>query len=173
MNDPHVVALIYRVEHKDSVSYENADPLRNFKTPEFDLTVEDNVARFGFKQHYADEDEALEAIESFIQHWEFLASMRFGPGRFGLRFKEAEIIDRNPPPPESGTRKPGSVGHVLGNFSARASLIHGLPHYPPPPAGGSVDLKDPYVDKMKHQYHQYRLRRAQTTGDGLFLRGHS
>ena len=44
MNDPHVVALIYTVEHGNSVSYENAGPLRFGGSPEFDLTVEDDRA---------------------------------------------------------------------------------------------------------------------------------
>ena len=50
MNDPKVVALIYTVEHGKSVNYEKAVPLRNFKTPEFDLTVEDKIARFEFDE---------------------------------------------------------------------------------------------------------------------------
>ena len=81
MNDPRVVALIYRVEHRNSVSYKDAAPLRYCQSPEFDLTVEDKIARFEFKKFYADKDEAIEAIEPFIQHWEFEASMRFGPGK--------------------------------------------------------------------------------------------
>ena len=62
MNDPQVVALIYRVEHRNSVSYKDAAPLRFSQSPEFDLTVEDKIARFEFKKFYADEDEAREAI---------------------------------------------------------------------------------------------------------------
>ena len=100
MNDPKVVALIYMVEHNNSFSYKNAGPLRYRESPEFDLTVEDKIARFEFKTHYADKDEALKAIEPFIRHWEFEAAMQVGPGSFSLRYKEAEIVDRNPSPPE-------------------------------------------------------------------------
>ena len=159
MNDPQVVALIYRVEHRKSVSYENAAPLRFSQSPEFNLTVEDKVARFEFKKFYADKDEALEAIEPFIQQWEFEASMRFGPGNFGLRFREAEIIDRNPSPPEP--RKKGfGASVVLPGLTASGGVLLVNPHYPPPPTGGSVDLDDPYVVKMKRRYDEYRLRRA-------------
>ena len=38
MNDPHVVALVYRVEHGEKVDYGNPPPL-NLKTPEFRLTM--------------------------------------------------------------------------------------------------------------------------------------
>ena len=65
MNDPKVVALIYTVEHRNSVSYKDAAPLRYCQSPEFDLTVEDKVARFEFKKFYADEDEARKATEPF------------------------------------------------------------------------------------------------------------
>ena len=159
MNDPKVVALIYTVEHGKSVSYESAAPLRHYGSPEFYLTVENKIARFEFKKFYADKDEALEAIEPFIQHWEFEASMRFGPGTFGLRFKEAEIIDRNPSPPEPRI-KDARASAVLPGLTASASVILGFPHYPPPPASGLVDPDDDYVVMMKGRYDQYRLRRA-------------
>ena len=163
MNDPQVVALIYRVEHGDSVSYENAGPLRNFsQTPEFDLTVEDKIARFEFAKGYEneDEDEALKAIEPFIQQWEFETGIRWGPNSFKLRYTNAEIIDRNASPPKSGTRKLRPAGHVLGNFTAEAKIMLGHAHYPPPPSGGSVDPDDPYVVMMRRRYEQYRLGRA-------------
>ena len=165
MNDPHVVALIYRVVHGKSVSYDNAGPLRYSSSPEFELTVEDNTARFEFKKHYASEGEALEAVEPFIDHWEFEASMRFGPGRFELRFKEAEIIDQNPSPPEP--RKVGfgayavrpvlNVGGsaVLPGVTGSGGVAFVSPHYPPPPAGGAVKPNDPDVKSMYDRYVNY------------------
>ena len=44
MNDPHVEALIYVVEHDSTVSYENATPIE-FEHPEFRVRVEDGHAR--------------------------------------------------------------------------------------------------------------------------------
>ncbi len=158
MNDPQVVALIYTVEHGNSVDYDDAGPLRYSDLPEFDLTVDDNVARFELREFYADEDEAREAIEPFIQHWEFEASMRFGPGSFGLRFREAEIIDRKHSLPEPDTKGSEIVFHF--SVTTTGGVILGFPHYPPPPAGGSVDLDDPCVVKMKRRYGEYRLGRA-------------
>ena len=35
MNDPHVVALIYRVEHGNSVDYDKADPCASTMTRGF------------------------------------------------------------------------------------------------------------------------------------------
>ena len=162
MNDPQVDALIYTVEHGNSVSYENADPLRNFKTPEFDLTVEDNIARFEFKKFYADKDEAIEAIEPFIQHWEFEAALRRGPSSFSLRYKEAEIVDRNPSPPErtSGPIELRAEAVINLDVSVSANITQVLPQYPPPPVSGMVYPDDDYVAIMKRRFDQYRLRRA-------------
>ena len=50
MNDPHVVALIYRVEHGNSVDYREAEPLTR-EEPAFRVDVKDNQARFELKAH--------------------------------------------------------------------------------------------------------------------------
>ncbi len=169
MNDPQVVALIYTVEHGNSVSYKDAKPLRNFQTPEFDLTVEDKIARFAFRKFYATKDEALQAVEPFIRQWEFETGIRWGPNSFSLSFKDAEIIDRNPSPPEPGTIQPGGSIVVSGaTIRASGGVTLGMPHYPPPLVGGAVDLEDLDVVKMTHQYHQYRLGRAKLPATAYF-----
>ena len=154
MNDPKVIALIYTVDHRKSVSYENAAPLRFSQSPEFDLTVEDKIARFEFKKFYADEDEARKAIEPFIQQWEFETGIRWGPNNFSLRYKKAEIIDRDPSPPEP--RKKGfGASAVLPGLTASAGVLFGNPHYPPPPSGGAVKPNDPDVKSMYNRYVTY------------------
>ena len=170
MNDPKVVALLYTVEPVKAGRYDKAGRLRYSGSPEFDLTVEDKIARFEFRKFYAYASEAHEAIEPFIQHWEFQAAMRVGSDGFRLRFKEAEIEDRNPSPPEP--RKEGfgasavpcvlNVGGsaVLPGVTGSGGVAFVSPHYPPPPRGGSVDLEDPCVVKMKSRYEKYRLGRT-------------
>ncbi len=161
MNHPHVVALIYRVEHGSSVDYERAGPLRFDDDPRFYLTVEGNCARFEMKEHYADVGEARYAIESFIQMWEFDAGVRLGPNAFSLRYTNAEIIDRNPSPPKTGTgRLQVGGGHVASNVRAGGQVRIGLPHYPSPPERDTLAPDDGYVVKMKNKYDQYRLGRT-------------
>ena len=162
MNDPKVVALIYIVEHRNSFSYENVGPLRYCGSREFDLAVEDKIARFELKKFYVSEGEALKAVEPFIQHWEFEAAMQVGPGSFRLRYKKAEIVDRNPSPPEpsSGPLQASARASFEVDFSVSAPATLVSPHYPPPPASGSVDPDDYHVVMMKDRYEQYCLRRA-------------
>ena len=145
MNTPHVVALHYTVEHRSSVHYQNASHLSH-ETSEFHLTLEDNSARFELKKHYADEDEARKAVESFIQHWEFEAGLRSGPRNFKLRYRDAEIRNRK------------TVTHVLRNITASAKITVSR-QYPSPPSESAIDLNDPNVVKMYHRYEKYRLGR--------------
>lgn len=166
MNDPQVVALKYRVEHAKSVSYENAPPLRYCDSPEFDLTVDNDIARFEFKKFYAHEDEALEAVEPFVKQWEFESTLQWGPSNFSLRYIEAEIIDRDPSP-EPGARNPG-VSVILPSITAKGGVMLLNPHYPHPPSGCSVDPDDDAVVKMKRRFDEYRLRRAKLPATAYF-----
>lgn len=167
MNDPQVVALNYRVEHGNGVSYENAAPMRYSDSPVFDLTVEDNTARFELKKFYATEDEALAAVEPFAKQWEFESTLQWGPSNFSLRYIEAEIIDRNPPPPEPGAGNAG-ISVTFSSITAKGGVLLLNPHYPPPPSGGSVDPDDDAVVKMKRRHDEYRLRRAKLPATAYF-----
>lgn len=155
MNDPKVVALIYTVGPVNSKRYDKASPLRYCDSSEFDLTVEDKVARFELKKFYASEGEAREAVEPFIEHWEFESAMQGGPGSFSLLYERAKIIDRAPAPPDPGVRKLRAHLRIPApTISARISYY--APHYPPPPVGGSVDLDDPDAKSMYDRYVNYR-----------------
>ena len=52
MNDPHVVALIYVVEHEESVDYGSAETVEEERST-FRLTLQDGEARFELKEDYA------------------------------------------------------------------------------------------------------------------------
>ena len=161
MNDPHVVALHYTVEHGNSVRYQNACPL-SLETPEFHLTLEDNNVRFVLKEQYADEDEARKASEPFVRCWEFVAGLRSGPGQFKLRYERAEIVDQNPSPPTS----PSTLGiwNLRGNIripapTLSARITYESPRYPAPPSECIINPDDPDVATMYHRYERYRLGR--------------
>ena len=97
MNDPHVVALLYRVQHHDRVDYSRAGALA-YDTPDFRVEVKDLKARFEFNEHYATKEDARAVVEPFIQNWEFVSSLSRDPGCFRLEFYGAQIIDRRPSP---------------------------------------------------------------------------
>ena len=58
MNDPHVVALHYRIEHgPDVIDWSRTDPLDK-EEPGFRIQTENGRVRFELKQRYPSEKEA-------------------------------------------------------------------------------------------------------------------
>lgn len=150
MNDPHVVALNYRIKHNDTIDYSRAEPFDRDE-PEFRLTVKDKSARFAFKGHYATEEQAREALAEYIRMWEFDATLkRDNPDSFRLEFEKAEIIDRNPIP-SAVMLSANTEGRVTGS----ARLTTSVRKYPPPPS----DIKlNPDAETMYQRYLGYRGR---------------
>ena len=150
MNDPHVVALRFRVHHHDRVDYGRAGPLV-FEALEFIVEVKDQSARFEFKQHYASEEDARRVVEPFIQNWEFDSNLRRDPDCFRLEFEGAEIIDRRPSPGVvHGMAMPAkftfSIPAAKGTAYART--------YPLPPSG--IDSAHRSVQVLFHRYERYK-----------------
>lgn len=158
MNDPHVVALFYRLEHDDFLDYDNAPPLEGedsllrFRLDERQLTITP-------KDHYANETDTIKAVESFIRSWEFEATVEAGRGQLSFRYERSEIVDRNPDPvPE---------GHVSASarpvhFSFKVSPAQGhvsRSKYPSPPSGPKKNPDNEVTRKVLlhlDRYHQGR-----------------
>ena len=150
MNDPHVVALHYRIRHHGSVDYSGAEKLTR-DTPDFVLEIKDQKARFELRQHYATREEARGVVEPFIQDWKFDASLSRDPGCFELEFEEVEIIDRQPTSGVVyGMAQPAkfkiSIPPAKGKAYAR--------EYPPPPSG--IDSSHVDVAVLFHRYERYK-----------------
>ena len=150
MNDPHVVALTYVLEHDNSVSYEHAQTI-TIQQPEFLVTLEQGRARFELKNHYATVQEAQNVITPFIEHWQFRASVESGPRTFYLRFQSPEIIDRQPTPGIVSL----SAQAITANLTMTAALTVSR-QYPNPPFGESMDINHPDVRTMLDRYLGYR-----------------
>lgn len=148
MNDPHVVALVYRINHSESVNYNNAKTLE-YGTAEFKVRVANREARFEMKEHYATEEAARAVVEPFIRAWEVAAAIDGRPGEFELDFANAEIIDRNPPP--------GVVIHVstarMKITGYPPTIVVGRSCYPAPPTGIAVNAD---VEAMIGRYARSR-----------------
>ena len=158
MNDPHVTALHYWVNHDDSVDYENAQPIE-CEHGLFYLHVIHRQVTITLKDHYASEEEARATVEGFIHQWEFEAALHSGSSKFSLAYSGADVIDRNPTPPPPGTveaRATFRAGH--STFSARVRV--GKTSYPSPPSGPKLRLDIPVVQTMLSQLEMYHKRRA-------------
>ena len=150
MNGPHVVALIYRIEHGPSVDFSRTERLAH-KEPGFRIKVDDGQVRFEFTDHYATEESAREALEDYIREWEFDAGLQRGPNCFKLKFDRAEIMDRKPTPTPGVVNISGTIRSGVPTLSARATIM--LRSYPPPPSGITIT---PDVQTMWDRYMSYR-----------------
>ena len=96
MNDPHVVALTFRIEHDSSVAYRADAPPIQHQEEAFRVTLEDGTVRFELEEHHATEEGALESVLPYVRSWGLDACLRERPGDFRLQFQQAEIIDPEP-----------------------------------------------------------------------------
>ena len=130
MNDPHVVALLYKIKPDRSVDYSDAKPY-NHEEEAFRVHVEQEQVRFEMKAHYASVNEAQEAVRNSICAWEFPASLKYGPKVFKLVFRDYKIEDRKPTP-----RKVSLSGDLVvppPHVQGELTVISPRP-YPAPPS---------------------------------------
>ena len=160
MNDPHVVALIYDVDHGKSVSYDEAKPLCRDEEA-FRLEVKDKKAWFYLKDHYATEAEARKAIEEYIRNWEFGACLQGGPDSFKLKFDRAEIEDRSPTPGVVDIAFTARAGSPRVRLAFSAAVLD----YPSPPSDISIT---PDVQTMYDRYMAHRRGHEPLTGMAYF-----
>ncbi len=146
MNDPHVVALNYKVRHGPEFDYSGAKSLC-VRTDRFDLQLVDEKARFAMLGHHATEQEARASIDDYIRSWKLASAIEFGPNAFGLEFDWSEIEDRNPTPGVVLARpRPLRVGVALGI----PQVIVKPPAYPSPPSKSLA--RSPDVESMYLRY---------------------
>ena len=97
MNDPHVVALIYKIVHDPDTHYDNADPIEH-ETEDFSVKIKNEIVRFEMKKHCTSKEEAQKLIYEYIQAWEVSAGLDMELSSFRLEYEDVEMVDRNPIP---------------------------------------------------------------------------
>ena len=162
MNDPHVVALVYRIEDNSSVDYHEAPPL-DHEEERFRLHVEDRQVRFELKEHCATSEAARTIVEPYIRNWELDAGLR--THRFKLRFERPEIVDRNPTP---GKVSAGAAYFNITIPTAQVTVTAVVPSYPRPPSGLTLDPDNPDVMTMYDRYTGYLEGRELLTSMAYF-----
>ena len=157
MNDPHVTALHYWVNHDDSVDYDDAQPL-DFEDKLFTVHVANKKATISPKKHYASEEEAREAVEPFVRNWEFDAALDSGSSRFSLTYVRADVIDRNPTLTPSGVAlSPVNIHFHVSTPSVKVTTRKRF--YPKPPPNPVLNVDAPYIQAMLSRLESYYKRR--------------
>lgn len=151
MRDPHVTRLRYRLAPAERTTYAPTAPPVAYAATSFTARLEGGVLVVEMVDHYATEEEARSAVEPALRAWEILAALNAGRPQFEFEFDNAELIDRDPPPPGAPKVVHGKAALSLAAaISARASVEHGV--YPPAPIGF---VYDPDVETLYGRWRGY------------------
>ena len=167
MNDPHVKAIHYIIDHDDSIDYRDAAPLE-FEDDLFRVKAEKLEVVFEPKNHYATEEEARNAVWGLVRRWEFEAALHAGSSEFRLVYAGADVIDRNPPPPPPGVVNLGPATIRGGAGKVRAKLTKVAASYPAHPQGPAIDPDDTDAAFMLSRLDLYRQGREPLAGVANF-----
>src|SRR5437588_6255361 len=98
MPDLHVVALIYRLQPCDHVSYAEPPPLI-FQNETARFCLDKNQLRCEMKLDVATSEEARAFVDPILRDWQMEVELARGRGEMRFTYENAEIIDRTPPTP--------------------------------------------------------------------------
>jgi hypothetical protein len=147
MNDPHVVALYYKVLIHPGVDFAEAPPLRQ-SGPDFDVLLKADGAKFTMRRHFATEQDALEVVRPYVGDWNIWTGLELLPKRFCLEYSHAEIVDRSPTP---GVHAPHATNLTIE--PGRPALTMHRNRFPSPPTNFHAD---PDVNAMYSQYRAHK-----------------
>lgn len=151
MRDPHVRTLRYQFDHGPHVSYKDPSKVE-FETEHFEGRLEDGVLIVKLTSHFDDVAEARAAVEPYLRAWELHDRLQGLGDEISFDFDDAEVIDRDPPPPGSPQVIHGKAASI-GISSHSASIHVGRGSYPTPPEEFSVT---PDVETMWQRYLGYQ-----------------
>lgn len=158
MNDPHVEAIHYFVQHDGSVDYSGAEPLV-YDDGLFRIRAEQRHVVLEPKCHYATEQKAKSAAEGFVRRWEFEAALQARSSAFRLVYERVDIVDRKPPPLPPGIGQPSSVYWSIHVPEVQGTVTKNLATYPAPSSGSALDPDDRDVKSMLYRLDLCRMGR--------------
>ena len=150
MRDPHVASLRYKLETISTVTFNNPPPVK-VETDMFLLYLENGKASVEMKEHFAAVEAARSVIDPYLRAWELDVALHLGRQEIKFIYEDAEVIDRNPPPPGS----PQAIqlsGIALATSFGTATLTVARREYPLPPKHFRVN---PDVDTLWHRFDGY------------------
>lgn len=131
MRDPHVQKLYYEIGSGEGISYKDPEPVTfSNQLGVFDLC--DGKLSVAPTEHFANEDDARQAIEPFLRAWEIEADLNSNVGMIRFEFARADLIDRDPPPPGSSHVIEAKMGEII-TMGESVSFHLTCSKYPQPP----------------------------------------
>jgi|SRR5206468_558746 len=165
MSDFHVVALIYRVEPSDHVSYAEPPPLV-FETESARFRLEKDRLRCEMKAHVATSGAARALIDPILRDWEMEVELVRSREELRFTYETAEIIDRGPTTPGvvPGYGMPIELDAYLicgGNLTFHVTRRN----YPDPPKGFKLT---PDAESILLRFRSYQDCREPLLGMAYF-----
>ena len=160
MRDPHIEWLEYDL--KSGWVFENP-PALLWQTAVFEGNLSNGCFRAEMRTHFATEEEARAATEPFLQTWEIDIGLTYGQREMTFVFKEAGLVDRNPPPPGSVI---AAVGTIAGRASVSATAQVTRTVYPAAPTNFTAV---PDVTSLWNRYEGYKNGREPLAFMAYFL----
>jgi hypothetical protein len=99
---------------KASWHFDNPPPL-HWQTPAFEANLSNALLRAEMRVHLTTVEQARAAVEPLLQTWEIDIALTRGQREMTFAFKQAHLVDRNPPPP-------GSTVTATATAAGRASV---------------------------------------------------
>jgi hypothetical protein len=100
MRDPHVVTLTYGLVTDATTTYKDPPPV-SFQTTLAHFELKDGVLTVTMNEHFASAADARKAVAGVLQAWELRTELVSSAGRLAFTYRDANLIDRDPPPPGS------------------------------------------------------------------------
>jgi hypothetical protein len=147
VNDPHVESLEYELVTDSTVSFKDAASF-DYETADFKLHLERGRLSVSMVKHHASKEEARRAAEQFLRDWELDQAIQHGRRLMRFEFKEAHIIDRNPP---CGGVIPVGMAEEL-NLAGQVTAVRVSSQYPPPPVDFVASSE---VETLWNHYDDY------------------
>jgi hypothetical protein len=151
MNDPHVVAVRYRLEPGEWMKYEPPKSALAFKRGEFEVTLYGQSVTLVPRAHFATRAAARAAAEPIIRTWELEASLELRVTGLRFVYESTELVDRLPTPGVIAVSAETTGGGIV---SATGGVVRRVDEYPPEPHPDLLITPD--VETLWKRYVGYR-----------------
>ena len=98
MRDPHVVELRYRLVLSGDDEFRDPPPVERERDA-FSMRLADDLLTVTMKEHHPTIESARARVEPFVQSWEISAALQYRRRQVSFEYKDADVIDRDPPLP--------------------------------------------------------------------------
>lgn len=147
MNDPHVEALHYTLVPGENVSFaDDALPVER-EASGFSVRLAGHKLTATMRHHFASEDEARAAVETYLRAWAAERALTAGRVEFEFQFERSDVIDRDP---QTGIVDVGLIMSGTSVFEPTLHVIRG--RYPDPPDDFALD---PDTDTLFTRWRGY------------------